>query len=132
MVFHPKYIRIIISYFIICLLEFLDSHIMRTLFLLFTLNLLNLILIEYLFLIPQYFQCLFMLSIIFHGSIFTGTTMMQLLDWVADSGRHVVELLEGLIICSPLDCLWFRIDGQVDHSIGSLAQLLHLLIPVVQ
>jgi hypothetical protein len=58
--------------------------------------------------------------------------MMNLPEWIADPRRHVIELLQCLIIGPPLDRLWFGVYSQVDDSVGSFAQLLHLLIPVVQ
>ena len=113
--------------------EFLDSNKMRGCLLSLRLDLFNLVLMEYLLLIPQYFQCLLMLSIILHDRIIAANgPVMNLSEWITDPSRHVIQLLQCLIISSPLDRLGFSVYSQVDHSVGSLAQLLHLLIPVVQ
>jgi hypothetical protein len=116
-----------------CLFEFLDSKKIRGCLFRLKLDLLDLVLIEYLLLISQYFQCLLRLGIILHDRIITADgPLMNLSEWIADPRRHVIELLQCLIIGPPLDRLWFGVYSQVDDSIGSLAQLLHLLIPVVQ
>ena len=113
--------------------KFLDSTKMRGSLLSLRLDLFYLVLMEYLLLIPQYFQCLLMLGIILHERIIGANgPMMNLSEWITDPSRHIIQLLQCLIISSPLDRLWFGVYSQVDHSVGSLAQLLHLLIPVVQ
>ena len=104
---------------------------MRGCLLIFRLDLLHFVLVEYLLLIPQYLQCLLMLGIILHDCIFCGT-VMHLFYWIADSSRYIIQLLQCFIVRPPLYRLRFGIDSQVDDSIGSLSQFLHLLIPVVQ
>ena len=77
-----------------CLFEFLDSNKMRGRLLCLWLDLFNLVLIEYLLLIPQYFQCLLMLGIILHDRIIAANgPVMNLPEWITDPSRHIIQLL---------------------------------------
>lgn len=72
-----------------------------------------------------------MQGIILHYSVLRGA-MVHLFYRVTDSSGHIVQVLQSFVIRTSLYRLRLGIDGQVYHTIGTVTQLLYLLIPVVQ